>query len=564
MRIKTIGIVIAACIICCCSAAWASTYTLEPSLAATVAEGKTYPANDAINLVGKPYEEYSRGLLRFDLRKLTPMKFGGVTKATLRVVADNVSNPADLPVELAPLNVSWTSKATYGSPDGDKASWPTDANRTPHIDMALDSTYSTNAKPAPNHPNVLEWDVTRIVDAWLYQGYANNGILLRIGKTVFGRPDAGSWLVSIPHAAESVQLIVELDGKPASRGDIGKRTLRCYPSALTPPVKQPYIFMWLFAPMPSFPGAVANTTLGNIESDAQTGILPMQWFYGPNNKWIDSRKGFENAYRDAAKLKGRFALFIDEWQKTGDAPDYAIEGSIDGAIAAKKINPSLYTVLCWRGEENFQRMIDAGQPDLVMIEAYSHMKNIWPKDWALNPSDIEVRANTIRKLGLIDRTIPTLGMILKKEDYYPDAVWTADQIEQEIIAWRKIAPEMPGMGMYDNGDPVLGEAADRLMRKHFVEPAPEVSISNPKFEEELSTAHVEFRTSAKGKDGREVKSYRWFVDNRWVAETNSPDLIWDIRELNPGLHFVTVHAIDSAWNRAAAQMPFHVARSKGR
>ena len=44
------------------------------------------------------------------------------------------------------------------------------------------------------------------------------------------------------------------------------------------------------------------------------------------------------------------------------------------------------------------------------------------------------------------------------------------------------------------------------------------------------------------------------IDNRLVAETDVAEYLWDTRGERPGYHFVTVHAVDSGWNRAAAQV----------
>jgi len=51
-----------------------------------------------------------------------------------------------------------------------------------------------------------------------------------------------------------------------------------------------------------------------------------------------------------------------------------------------------------------------------------------------------------------------------------------------------------------------------------------------------------------------VVTYRWFIDNRLVSETESPQYVWDLRGEAVGRHYVTVHAIDDGWNRSAAQI----------
>jgi hypothetical protein len=59
---------------------------------------------------------------------------------------------------------------------------------------------------------------------------------------------------------------------------------------------------------------------------------------------------------------------------------------------------------------------------------------------------------------------------------------------------------------------------------------------------------------------RQIREYRWFVDNRLVEKSAEPVFLWDLRDLANGLHFLTVHAIDTGWNRAAAKVSVTVAR----
>jgi len=116
---------------------------------------------------------------------------------------------------------------------------------------------------------------------------------------------------------------------------------------------------------------------------------------------------------------------------------------------------------------------------------------------------------------------------------------------------------MPGIGFYYEGGRELALHCDALARKYFVDPAPEVAITSPAFEACLSkstTPHVTIRAEAKARGDRKVVRYRWLIDNRLVAETTAPQFVWDLRGATPGMHFVTVHAVDDGWNRAAAQV----------
>ena len=68
--------------------------------------------------------------------------------------------------------------------------------------------------------------------------------------------------------------------------------------------------------------------------------------------------------------------------------------------------------------------------------------------------------------------------------------------------------------------------------------------------------HVPIRVKAtpNPEGGRFIREYQWFINNRLVAKTTGPTYLWDTRGDELGLHVLTVHAIDSHWNRAAAQI----------
>ncbi|HAY83280.1 MAG TPA: hypothetical protein DCY79_26025 [Planctomycetaceae bacterium] len=132
---------------------------------------------------------------------------------------------------------------------------------------------------------------------------------------------------------------------------------------------------------------------------------------------------------------------------------------------------------------------------------------------------------------------------------------TAEKVDGMITELRKYAPEMSGSGCYGAGGDELAVECDRLARKHVVDPAPEILITRPRFEATLRAPHVSIEVEAKAKSDRKVVRYRWFIDHRLVAETNRPRYLWDTRGERTGHPFITVHAVDDAWNRAATQIP---------
>ena len=208
----------------------------------------------------------------------------------------------------------------------------------------------------------------------------------------------------------------------------------------------------------------------------------------------------------------------------------------------------------------------AGQKhiDLLIQEGYTSTHKQFPlRGFAIGLEGIKKRIDTARKFGAIQRHVVMLGHICRPEDYHPGHALTPENLDTLIGELRRYAPEMPGIGFYGVNGERLALDCDRLARKHFVEPAPEVVILEPPFEATLSTPHVSVRVEAIAKENREIALYRWFIDNRLVAETDQPHYLWDVRGEHPGRHWITVHAVDGSFNRAATQIPVRIAATAG-
>lgn len=528
-------------------------------------EEKTSFKDTVLRCDGYPWDTYYKALLRFDLRAIKASRYAGIKKATLRLSITQAENPKEIKTFISALGTPWNEKAAFSTPDG-KAKWPIKEGY-PNIEYA--ALPKDTKTIVITKPGTMDIDITGLVDRWLYQDMPNYGLLISTGGAIHGRPDIGSWKISIA-ASESgdkgPKLIIEMFGKAPKADSAAKSALRYFPSAFLAPVKSPYIFYWDFGKAPTFPGSVTNAHGGDQPEAQQAGRLTLNWFYGPQDPYIADEQGFVDYYIGAAKT-GILGVMVDEWQDpvAGQKPleptnPFGITGSIKGILQAKKINPAFFIAVAWRGEENIEGVTKHGEPDLLMIEAYTHLQKIFPKEWALEPNlgGLKKRIDTARKLGMIERTIPWYGMILAESNYHPGERLTPQELERQITEIRAYAPEMPGVAFYENGDQSLADAADRLAYKHFVEPAPAVSIVEPAYQQSISTWHQTITAKAEPKNGRTIIRYRWFIDNRLVAENESNEYVWDVRGETPGLHILTVHAVDSGYNRSAAQIPVFV------
>ncbi len=537
-----------------------------------VTDGWVASTNDQVSLTdrvlrcdGNAWETYYKSLIRFDLRAIKASKYGTVRRAILRLMITEANNPKLIPTLISALSTPWNDKVTFSSPDG-KVKWPI-REGYPSIDYSAmpNCTY----RQVISAPDSIDIDVTSLVDRWIYQDLPNNGFLISTGGPVFGKPDLNTWKLAIASSesgSNGPKLIIEMSGNPPLPGSAQKTALRYFPSAFMAPVRSPYIFYWDFGTAPNYPGSVTNAIGGGQPETQQAGRLTLGWFYGPQDPWLKDEQGFIDYYVNAAK-SGTLGVMVDEWQKAeaGQPPlepanPFGITGSIKGILAAKKVNPAFYIAVAWRGEDNIEGATKYGEPDLLMIEAYSHVEKIFPREWGTNGSmgSPKARIDTARRLGMVERTIPWLGMILAKENYHPGEPLTASELERQIVELRKYAPEMPGIAFYANGDPLLADAADRLAYKHFVQPAPDVVIKEPGYQQVIKTPHQIITVKATPKDNRTILKYRWFVDNRLLTETTTPEYIWDVRGESAGMHILTAHAIDSSYNRSATQIPVFV------
>ena len=534
---------------------------------ATVATWAGTSLSPECSLLGKPFVGYSRGLARFNLDGLDRLAVAHekVERAVLHLRVETQSNAQARPLDIGAVTVPWTAAATWATTDG-KTRWPSRKQHA-NIDFALDQQTVVTTELADQQ--TVEIEITDIVDAWLYRGHRNDGLLLRIGGTIFGRPNAGAWDVKV----SELTLTVELTGRPPTPADQPARTLRTYPSALLPPVRSPYYFH-LFNGRPTEHSRRLINSLDAKHARPEQGELALGWFYGPNNPYLNTAREFVDSYSKAA-MAGGLGIHVDEWQgatrnrvPVGDGEDpnrlkteEKLTGSIDGILAAKKLNPAFFIAVYWRGEDSILPLTKQGLPDLLISEAQEYLHKKFPLSIGINQQGVLRRLAYAKELGMIERTIPLIGMFETVENYHPGKVLTLAQVDQWIEIYRQQYPEMPGIALYGGRGDELLRQTEALCWKHYVAPAPDLKVKKPAFGSVLRQPRVECRVTATGKDGRAIRRYDWFVDNRLVAQTPGAAWVWDTRDVEPGRHLLTVQAVDMAWNRRAAQVPVQVVRN---
>ncbi len=520
----------------------------------------------ALQSHGAAWADYNRVLIRFDLKSVDASKYGLLKKATLRLNVTEVDNKSGIETAVGASNTQWSTSATFGSSDG-KAAWPAASGHS-NLDYAMISL--GRVAMAINKTGAVEFDVTDIVERWLYQGVQNNGFIVATGPPIFGRPDSGTWTLAFASSEsgkDGPQLVVEMEGTPPTPETAKTRALELYPSPLLPPVRDPYAFVWYGAfekklwEKFTVSNMVTYSGIGNWL--AQRGKLDLTWGEGGTQGWLPTKEAWENYYAGIAA--GNLGYCMHEWHM---AEAIHSEWAVSAVREATRKHPECYSAFYFQGQESMAKLAAEGGLDLLINEGYTHISKQFPMaGYQIGMDGINQRTDVARKAGAIEKYVIMLGFIAPSDQYHPGHELTPAIVEEMIRELRAYAPEMPGIGFYycdGEGDFLGGKelavACDALARKYFVEPAPDVIITEPAFEAKLSTPHVTVRAEATAKGDRKIARYRWFIDNRLVAESAEPKYVWDIRGESVGRHFVTVHAVDSGFNRAAAQVVVNVIR----
>lgn len=564
---------------------------LEPVFAGQVDKESANRQSDQLCLSGVPYGNYSRILLKFDLSGVSAEKYGELKRATLKLKAEKVSNPGKVPTYIGAFLRKWPADGNalkYWSSE----LWPRhsyDRKKYDYVPSTGVIEYAYRILPGNGtvieRPGTVSFDLTRHLNSLLYLGKEDFGLALRNGSIfVGGRENRGRWNIEFSSGAGPGSPVLELAfaGKPPQRIS----TIREYPSALLPPVKNPYLFLFYNW------NAEANALLWKkyfriLNTDGvfeepeflQHGILGLKCLTGPQAKWLSTTEGFLNYYRS-----GRLGIAVDEWQSVDDTkkragimdPNHKMGKNILSAIEALKIlkkeSPSRFLTVYWRGEDSLRPLAEEGLPDLVIAEGYTRLPRF--PHWEIGSAPGIRHPEWAKEDGYYERTIILHGT-LEPPKMHPEYKrhFTPEAIAEEVRYLREKYPEMPGSGIYceyinPRKDQTLEEAVqatlpvlkayEEALEKYFIRPAPDVVITEPFHSEHLTSLKVRIGCKANPKDGRTIRKYKWFIDNRLVKETAEPEWLWDIRPEKAGMHIITVHAIDSGFNRSAAQIPVFI------
>jgi hypothetical protein len=285
--------------------------------------------------------------------------------------------------------------------------------------------------------------------------------------------------------------------------------------------------------------------------------MDLTWGEGGPVGWLPDREAWVRYYTGIA-ANHPVGYCMHEWHFSSDGPESG--WAVEAVRAAERQHPESYSAFYYQGQSSMAELAAENVLDLMILEGYTHVTSQFPiANFAIGMDGIKSRVDVARQAGSLERLVVMLGHIAESGQYHAGHELTAEVLDAQIRELRDYAPQMPGIGFYYSGGAELAVQCDALARKHFVDPAPEVVLEEPRYQTTITTPHVTLRAAAQARDDRGISQFRWFIDNRLVAETELPEYTWDIRGELPGYHFVTVHAVDSGWNRAAAQVLVTVA-----
>ena len=342
-----------------------------------------------------------------------------------------------------------------------------------------------------------------------------------------------------------------------------------------PPIATPYFIGWYGAHSPSRPGFGDALLLDTqtMETEALLedlpwwsgrGVMGCPWAAGTQVDWLSSTDDFVKQFVDKAIAPGLPAICLDEMvgydtetqnlrestPGTGKYPGNPKNRELTEACRRiKERYPGLFiAVYSHMQSDAMVEAIKAGWIDLNIVMSYMHGQPAWTERLAL------WRLGNARKAGVEEKTIPSISLAGAPNDVI-DSAW----VEKWIKHYREHFPKMPGVFFYPHpyrdGHPEdlapekvqLMRDCNRLVREHYIDPAPKVTIAAPADGATVAES-VEIRAGA----DRPVSLWRLYVGSTLVAENDTGLFARD--SLPAGMTALTVHAITEEWLRGAAQI----------
>jgi hypothetical protein len=149
----------------------------------------------------------------------------------------------------------------------------------------------------------------------------------------------------------------------------------------------------------------------------------------------------------------------------------------------------------------------------------------------------------------------TYGLLSGGDDY--------NGLPPDVDLWIKYlraeSPQMAslGIGIFKLYQSTTDERAkyDKVMDDNFFKLSPSVSITTPIKNTKLSgTVKIAVSATKNPETNNPVVSYRYFIDNKLIKISSSPEYLWNTTGYSKGKHIITVHAVADDYLAGVSQV----------
>ncbi|MDD5688265.1 MAG: carbohydrate-binding protein [Elusimicrobia bacterium] len=251
--------------------------------------------------------------------------------------------------------------------------------------------------------------------------------------------------------------------------------------------------------------------------------------------WLDTEEKMYTTYLKIAQ-EGYYGIEIDEWA-AGDWDSRAQE-SINAVRRLKKQYPNIFIDADISGA--FIDGIIAGGSDVIDL----YMPEIY-----FYRSDSNRDYRTIIKE--VVKSINSYGLEGKSMGLFSgggEDTGTPPDVDLWIKYLRAESPQIAGfgLGIFKLYHLNTNERAkyDKVMDDNFFKLSPSVSITTPANNTLVNgIVKISVRATKNNETDNPVVSYRYFIDNKLIEISSSPEYSWNTTGYSKGKHIITVHAV---------------------
>ncbi|MDD5687541.1 MAG: carbohydrate-binding protein [Elusimicrobia bacterium] len=330
-----------------------------------------------------------------------------------------------------------------------------------------------------------------------------------------------------------------------------------FPNPNLAPVNPPYLISWRAGPgeqpheTVNYAGYKWADKTWHDEMIAK-GKLPIPFTYASRNnasqsanpEFLDTEEKMYNKYLKIAQ-EGYYGIEIDEWV-TWETDD-RVKESINALRRVRKQYPNTFMVAAYYGDGFDDTMASASD----IINIYESEIYIYPgsKDYG---SYIKKWTDWLKYYGLESKNI---GILSGGDDFHGQPA----DIDLWIKYLRAESPRMASLGisifkLYALSAPERAKY-DKVMDDDFFKQSPSVSIISPaKNALVKGTVKISVNATKNSETGNPVVSYRYFIDNKLVKISSSPEYLWNTTGYSKGNHIITVHAVADDYLAGVSQV----------